>query len=111
MEPDCWAINFDKRIPEDQYDSLIEEAHRVCPPGIVIIEGDATHYQIKYLGGGKTGAHIKRRAAKNNPAEWVKYVRFKTDPLWDPCNTCVSKGKGCIPDSYPGCSDYIERGF
>jgi hypothetical protein len=76
-EPECWMVNFIPEIPVERYDKIVEYVTACYPSGCYqVVKPNGGDYQIHILAEGKTNAHIKRRAAQNNDAEWVRYTRF-----------------------------------
>lgn len=78
-EPDCWYVNFDAEFTSQTVrECMANEISTMREPGCYIVhKGDGLSCFVDVMGGGKTGAHEKRRAAKKNPeADWVKRSVF-----------------------------------
>jgi hypothetical protein len=79
MEPDCWYLNFHHDIPESDYEQVCSETVKMAPAGCYLIDiSEKSHaYVLISMGGGKSAAHMKRRAADQNPEQdWAKHSRF-----------------------------------
>lgn len=76
-EPDCWYIYFDPKIPKEEYDHFVDIIQANYPAGCYRVIWNPYRYILDDMGGGKSAAHQKRRAAKNNDAEWVKSSVFR----------------------------------
>lgn len=83
-ESNCWYVNFAGLMtylpPGSFRRCLAERVADKYPPGCFIVQEDSDHrpdLKVIVMGGGKTGAHQKRRAALKVPdAEWVKHSEF-----------------------------------
>lgn len=77
-EPDCWYVYFDLMVKESEWTPIANAIAKRYPPGCYMVSHSFYNPpRIESMGGGKTGAHQKRRAALKVPdAEWVKRSIF-----------------------------------